>query len=151
MSPVQRVPETVALAPLLVQLRDLGQMAVVVDEYGGTSGIVTLEDCIEEIVGEVADEHDPRKLRARFSADGWVVPGEMRPDELARESGLNVPDDGPYETLAGYIMTVLGRIPEVGDEVTGTDVKLRVEQLDGRRIVDIRATPLHSEHEGSDA
>lgn len=147
MKPIERVPETVALAPLLVQLRDSGQMAVVLDEYGGTSGIVTLEDCVEEIVGEVADEHDPRRLRARFSADGWVIPGDMRPDELARESGLRVPDDGPYETLAGYIMTELGRLPEVGDEVVGEDVILTVEKLDGRRVVSVRARAAVREEE----
>ncbi|WP_054952501.1 hemolysin family protein [Flaviflexus massiliensis] len=139
LKPIERVPETVALAPLIVQLRDTGQMALVLDEYGGTSGIVTLEDCVEEVVGEVADEHDPRRLRARFSANGWVIPGDMRPDELARESGLNVPDEGPYETLAGYIMTELGRLPEVGDQVIGEDVVLTVEALDGRRVSSIRA------------
>ena len=147
LQPIERVPETIALAPLLVQLRDTGQMAVVLDEYGGTSGIVTLEDCVEEIVGEVADEHDPRRLRARFSSDGWVIPGDMRPDELAREAGLTVPDDGPYETLAGYIMTMLGRMPEVGDEVTGEDVILTVERLDGRRVAWVRARAIAPEGE----
>lgn len=145
MKEVERVPETVALAPLLVQLRDTGQMAVVLDEYGGTSGIVTLEDCVEEIVGEVADEHDPRRLRARFSADGWLIPGDMRPDELAREAGINVPDDGPFETLAGYIMTELGRLPEVGDTVESDGVSLTVEKLEGRRVVSIRARALNTE------
>lgn len=145
LSQIERVPETVALAPLIVQLRDSGQLALVLDEYGGTSGIVTLEDCVEEVVGEVADEHDPRRLRARFSVDGWVIPGDMRPDELARESGLRVPDDGPFETLAGYIMTELGRLPEVGDEVRGDDVILTVEALDGRRVASIRARAIHEE------
>ncbi|MEZ7898497.1 MAG: hemolysin family protein [Flaviflexus sp.] len=145
LSRIERVPETVALAPLIVQLRDSGQLALVLDEYGGTSGIVTLEDCVEEVVGEVADEHDPRRLRARFSVDGWVIPGDMRPDELARESGLRVPDDGPFETLAGYIMTELGRLPEVGDEVRGDDVILTVEALDGRRVASIRARAIHEE------
>ena len=145
MKPIERVPETVALAPLLVQLRDTGQMAVVLDEYGGTSGIVTLEDCVEEIVGEVADEHDPRRLRARFSADGWVVPGDMRPDELAREAGLRVPEEGPFETLAGFIMTSLGRLPEVGDEAVGEDVILTVEAMDGRRVVSVRARAIEQE------
>lgn len=139
MKPIERVPETVALAPLLVQLRDSGQIAVVLDEYGGTSGIVTLEDCVEEIVGDVADEHDPRHLRARFSADGWVIPGDMRPDELAREAGLRVPDEGPFETLGGFIMMSLGRLPRVGDEVVGEDVVLTVEELDGRRVSSVRA------------
>ncbi|WP_182170924.1 hemolysin family protein [Flaviflexus equikiangi] len=145
MKPIERVPETVALAPLLVQLRDSGQIAIVLDEYGGTSGIVTLEDCVEEVVGEVADEHDPRRLRARFSADGWVIPGDMRPDELAREAGLRVPDDGPFETLAGFIMTELGRLPAVGDEVVGEDVVLTVEKLDGRRVVSVRARAIDPE------
>ncbi len=145
MKPIERVPETVALAPLLVQLRDTGQMAVVLDEYGGTSGIVTLEDCVEEIVGEVADEHDPRRLRARFSADGWVVPGDMRPDELAREAGLRVPEEGPFETLAGFIMMSLGRLPEVGDEAVGEDVILTVEAMDGRRVVSVRARAIEQE------
>lgn len=145
MKPIERVPETVPLAPLLVQLRDSGQIAIVLDEYGGTSGIVTLEDCVEEVVGEVADEHDPRRLRARFSADGWVIPGDMRPDELAREAGLRVPDDGPFETLAGFIMTELGRLPAVGDEVVGEDVVLTVEKLDGRRVVSVRARAIDPE------
>lgn len=135
-----RVPETVPLAPLLVQLRDQGlQMAVVVDEYGGTSGIVTLEDVVEEIVGDVADEHDRRRLRPHVASGGsWVVPGVMRPDELAQHADLHVPDDGPYETLGGLVMDRLGRLPEAGDEVVVQGVALRVERMEGRRVDRLR-------------
>ncbi|MPV38837.1 hemolysin family protein [Georgenia subflava] len=139
-----RVPETVALAPLLVQLRDEGlQMAVVVDEYGGTSGIVTLEDVVEELVGDVADEHDRRRSGAHAGPGGsWVVPGVMRPDELGHQADLHVPDDGPFETLGGLVMDRLGRIPRVGDEVTVADVVLHVEQMDGRRVDRLRVWAL---------
>ena len=138
-----RVPETVGVGPLLVQLREFGmQMAVVVDEYGGTSGIVTFEDVVEELVGEVSDEHDPRRAGTSQLPDGaWAVPGELRPDELTEVTGLVVPDDGPYETLGGLVMTVLGRIPAVGDEVAVPGVRLRIEQMAGRRVERIRVTP----------
>ncbi|WP_258726460.1 hemolysin family protein [Cellulomonas sp. NS3] len=131
-----RVPETVRLGPLLVELRDLGlQMAVVVDEYGGTSGVVTLEDVIEELVGDVADEHDRRRATSARRIDGsWALPGLLRPDELTEVTGLTVPDDGPYETLGGLVMAALGRVPQVGDEVVVDGVRLRVEQMQGRRV-----------------
>ncbi|MDO5700703.1 MAG: hemolysin family protein [Bowdeniella nasicola] len=140
MAEAPRVPETMPLAPLLVELRSEGlQMAVVVDEYGGTSGIVTLEDVVEEIVGDVADEHDRRRQGARSLKGGvWMVPGVLRPDELAEQAGLQVPDDGPYETLGGLIMDRLSKIPEAGDEIQVGDVHLAVERMDGRRVERIR-------------
>ncbi|WP_211268451.1 hemolysin family protein [Oerskovia enterophila] len=135
-----RVPETVALGPLLVELRGFGlQMAVVVDEYGGTSGVVTLEDVVEELVGDVADEHDPRRAGVARSADGsWIVPGVLRPDELVESTGLEVPEDGAYETLGGLVMADLGRVPVAGDEVRAGDVVLRVEAMEGRRVERLR-------------
>lgn len=135
-----RVPETMPLAPLLLDLRAEGlQMAVVVDEYGGSSGIVTLEDVIEEIVGDVADEHDRRRQGARSLKGGvWMVPGVLRPDELADQADLHVPDDGPYETLGGLIMERMARIPTAGDRVEVGDVVLVVERMDGRRVDRIR-------------
>ncbi len=133
---VPRVPETVHLGPLLVELRGRGpQMAVVVDEYGGTSGVVTLEDVVEELVGEVADEHDRARSSAARRPDGsWGFPGVLRPDELEEITGLVVPDDGPYETLGGLVMARLGRIPAVGDAVEVAGVRLEVEQMAGRRV-----------------
>ena len=147
MTDAVRVPETMPLASLLVELRNAGsQMAVVVDEYGGTSGVVTLEDAVEEIVGEVADEHDRRRAAARRSAGGdWLVPGWLRPDELAARAAIHVPDDGPYETLAGLVMTELGRIPAIGDEVATPRATLRVEAMEGRRVTRLRVRPIHEE------
>ena len=111
------------------------QVAVVVDEYGGTSGIVTLEDVVEEIVGEVADEHDMRRHGIRRQKDGkWKVPGTLRPDELAERTGIFVPEDGPYETLGGFMMFKLRRIARYGDVVTEGDVTMKVARMDGRRI-----------------
>ena len=143
-----RVPETVRLGPLLVELRGFGlQMAVVVDEYGGTSGVVTLEDVVEELVGDVADEHDPRRAGAARAADGsWIVPGVLRPDELDEYTGIEVPEGAAYETLGGLVMAELGRMPAVGDEVVvgnaAARVGLRVEAMDGRRIERVRVRPL---------
>ncbi len=131
-----RVPETVGLGPLLVDLRGQGlQMAVVVDEYGGTSGAVTLEDVVEELVGEVADEHDRTRSTLARQADGsWALPGVLRPDELHEATGLRVPDDGPWETVGGLLMARLGRVPDEGDEVVEGAVRLRVDRMDGRRV-----------------
>jgi CBS domain containing-hemolysin-like protein len=137
-----RVPETMKLDVLLGELRGRGfQMAVVVDEYGGTAGVATLEDLVEELVGEVSDEHDRSKADVELSLDWLTFPGALRPDELADRANVVVPDDGPYETVAGWMMTVLGRIAEVGDtwEVEGGE--FRVERMDGRRIDRIRFTP----------
>ena len=143
MTPIPRVPETMPLAALLVELRATGsQVALVVDEYGGAAGVVTLEDAVEEIVGDVADEHDRRRGGAHMDAAGdWIVPGWMRPDELASRSGLHVPDDGPYETLAGLVMTRLGRLPEVGDRVSTARAELTVEAMEGRRVTRLRVRP----------
>ena len=116
---VPRVPETMGLADLMVLLRDAGsQTAVVVDEYGGTSGIVTLEDAVEEIVGEVADEHDQHAAGINHPVeDEWLVPGLIRPDELLIQTKVELPDEGPYETLGGLIMTELGHVPSQGETV----------------------------------
>lgn len=137
-----RVPETMKLDGLLGELRGRGfQMAVVVDEYGGTAGVVTLEDLVEELVGEVADEHDRTRAGIVRSPGSLTFPGMLRPDELHERAGLIVPEDGPYETVAGYVMSELGRLPVVGDIVRIATGELRVERLDGRRIDRLRYTP----------
>jgi CBS domain containing-hemolysin-like protein len=137
------VPESIRLDPLLAQLREQGlQLAIVVDEYGGTSGVVTLEDVVEELVGEVADEHDRTRLAGRRLRDGsWVVPGLWRPDELSERVGIEVPDDANYETVGGFVMSRLGRVPTVGDEVTVEGGRLRVLRMDGRRVDRLRYQP----------
>ncbi|MDN6624104.1 MAG: hemolysin family protein [Acidipropionibacterium jensenii] len=144
LDPAPRVPETLELSRLLVQLRDEGlQMAVVVDEYGGVSGVVTLEDAVEEIVGEVADEHDQLRAGIRSQPDGsFLVPGRLRPDELRDRTGVKVPDDGPYETLAGLVMTLLGRVPSIGDTARTEDgTTLTVTRMVRRRVSQLRITP----------
>lgn len=142
-----RVPETIRLAPLLVELRGLGlQMAMVVDEYGGTAGVVTLEDVVEEIVGEVADEHDRRRGDVLRTADGsWSVPGLLRPDELREATELVVPTAPTYETLGGLVMARLGRVPRIGDEVEVGQVLLTVGRMEGRRIDRLRIRPVAQE------
>ena len=140
MDPAPRVPETVTLGPLLVELRELGlQLAVVVDEYGGTSGLVTLEDVVEELVGEVADEHDRGLTGVLRLADGaWSVPGLLRPDELTEQTGLVVPEESTYETLGGLVMARLGRLPAEGDVVEVAGVVVAVTAMDGRRVDRVR-------------
>lgn len=138
------VPETMLLDPLLLLLRAGGfQLAIVVDEYGGTSGVVTLEDVIEEIVGEVSDEHDPRVDVSRLLPDGsWTVPGLWRPDEVHDRIGATIPEGAYYETVGGFVMARVGRVPQVGDEVTLDGWSLRVVAMDGRRVDRVRIAPV---------
>lgn len=134
-----RVPETVHIDGLVTELRAKGyQLAVVVDEYGGTAGLVTLEDLVEEIVGEVSDEHDRSRAGVVRGRDGVTFPGELRPDELRRRAGVVVPEGDVYDTVAGYMMSVLERVPVVGDEVAVDTGTLQVVRMDGRRVDRIR-------------
>ncbi|MFF4170647.1 hemolysin family protein [Streptomyces sp. NPDC001744] len=132
------VPETLTVDRLLDRLSGKQTMAVVIDEYGGTAGVVTLEDIVEEVVGEVRDEHDPHETPdlapAGEDADGralWSADGATRTDQLGT-IGLRVPD-GPYETLAGVVAHELGRIPAVGDGVELAGWRLDVVDASGRR------------------
>ncbi|MCU1475698.1 MAG: rane protein [Subtercola sp.] len=137
-----RVPETMKLDLLLGELRGKGyQMAIVLDEYGGTAGVVTLEDLVEELVGELNDEHDRSRVGVVRGRDTISFPGQLRPDELLDRAGVSVPEDGPYETVAGFVMSELGRLPKVDDVVALPDGELRVERMDGRRIDRIRFSP----------
>jgi CBS domain containing-hemolysin-like protein len=137
-----RVPETMPLDALLTELRGRGfQLAIVVDEYGGTAGIATLEDLVEELIGEVSDEHDRTRAGVVTSPDFLTFPGSLRPDELVERANIHVPEDGPYETVAGFMMSELGRLPRVDDEVSVEGGMLKVMRMDGRRIERIRFTP----------
>ncbi|MBM7831196.1 CBS domain containing-hemolysin-like protein [Agromyces cerinus] len=137
-----RVPETMKLDTLLGELRGRGyQMAVVVDEYGGTAGVATLEDLVEELVGEVSDEHDRTRAGIVRRGDDVSFPGILRPDELLERTGIRVPENGDYETVAGFVMAELGRLPAVGDEVLIDEGTLVVQRLDGRRIDRVRFVP----------
>jgi CBS domain containing-hemolysin-like protein len=150
------VPDSLRLDPLLAQLRDESfQLAVVLDEYGGFAGIVTLEDVVEEIVGDIADEHDRLSANARRLRDGsWSLSGLLRPDEVEDITGVPLPDHEDYDTIAGLVLRELGRVPSVGDlaEVLVPDrsdpdepreqlVTLSVERMDGLRIDRLRMRP----------
>jgi len=143
------VPDSLRLDPLLALLREDGfQLAVVLDEYGGHAGIVTLEDVVEEIVGDISDEHDRFGSRSRKRRDGsWLLSGLLRPDEVEDLTGVPLPESEDYDTVAGLVLQVLGRIPERGDiaEVPVPDrseddedrerlVTLTVEHMDGLRV-----------------
>jgi CBS domain containing-hemolysin-like protein len=143
------VPDSLRLDPLLALLRQEGQLAVVLDEYGDQAGIVTIEDVIEEIVGDISDEHDRLGARARRRPDGtWSLSGLLRPDEVEDLTDVELPDHEDYDTIAGLVMQVLGRVPARGDvaEVAVPDrtdpdqperqrlAVLTVELMDGLRI-----------------
>ncbi|GAA1933163.1 hemolysin family protein [Kitasatospora viridis] len=140
------VPETLSAEQLLEQLRRRQPMAIVIDEYGGTAGVATLEDIVEEIVGEVRDEHDPGESPELLAVPpvaghpAWLADGRARIDQLAG-IGLHAPH-GPYETLAGLLADLLGRIPERGDTATLPGWELTVQGVDRHRTTSVRLVHL---------
>ncbi|MCZ8380993.1 hemolysin family protein [Mycobacterium sp. CPCC 205372] len=152
--PVATVPSTLDGDAVMTQIRANGlQTALVVDEYGGTAGMVTVEDLIEEIVGDVRDEHDDATPDVQPAGGGWKVSGLLRIDEVATETGFRAPE-GEYETIGGLVLEELGHIPEPGETVELTafdpDTVLddpvhwlaTVVQMDGRRIDQLELTEL---------
>jgi CBS domain containing-hemolysin-like protein len=164
MTPPVLVPASLDLDALLQTLRDGGaHMAMVVDEFGNVDGIVTLEDLIEEIVGELHDEHDAdeEEQESRLDSDGsWVLSGLTRPDEVIRRIGVVLPEGDDYETLGGLLALELGRMPEPGDsislEVPDTEhlphrVTLTVVDLEGLRVDHVRLRAVAIERPEEDA
>ncbi|HEX8870938.1 MAG TPA: hemolysin family protein [Lentzea sp.] len=138
--PIYSVPETLEGDALLDRLRASGlQTALVVDEYGGTAGLVTLEDVVEEIVGDVRDEHDRGEAPPvrSLGKDSWLVSGLLRDDEVAEATGFRMPE-GDYETLAGLVLSRLGRIPDVGDEIRVDGWRVTVMRMDRHRVAELR-------------
>jgi len=137
-----RVPETMALDRLILQLRGRGlQFGIVIDEYGGTAGIATLEDAVEELVGELSDEHDRHRSDLLQYADGSLAfSGLIRPAELA-EFGLSIAEDEDYDTVSGFLMSELGRIPKTGDQVEVAGGRLVVQKMEARRVDRIKFEP----------
>lgn len=146
--PVTIVPESRGLASLLTDMTSQGrQLAAVVDEYGGTAGILTLEDILEELVGEIEDEYD-RAVPVPVDGRGTpVVSGMLHADELREVVGFELPE-GEYETLAGFLLDRWGRIPSVGDRLDHEGWQFEVVGMDGRRIDRVRITPPPRGREG---
>jgi putative hemolysin len=133
---------TRVLSALTVMRQNHAHLAVVVDEYGGTDGIITLEDCVEEFVGQIQDEYDREPPEVVANGVSEDVAGLLGRAEVVKVLARELPD-GPYDTLGGFIMARLGRLPRVGDSVTWDDLVLTVTALDGRRVdrVEVRKVP----------
>ena len=147
---VAMVPATKQVLSTMSEMRRNGDhLAVVVDEYGGTAGIVTLEDLIEELVGDIRDEYDVTDDEAKQLRGGDMeVDGLLNLDDFAEATGAELPD-GPYETVAGAMMATLGRLPRGGDAVELDGIRLKVAKMDGRRIARVRVTLLAADDDSS--
>ncbi|MGZ6825466.1 MAG: hemolysin family protein [Mycobacteriales bacterium] len=145
---VKLLPGTKKVLPALSEMRREGHhLAMVVDEYGGTAGIVTLEDLIEEVIGDIRDEYDaPGDEALRFRGGEVEADGLLNLDEVREQTGVRL-QEGPYETLAGFVMAALGHLPRVGEAVEADGHRLEVSELDGRRVSRVRVTPIVPEVE----
>jgi len=140
---VKLLPDTKKVLPALSEMRREGHhLAIVMDEYGGTAGIVTLEDLIEEVIGDIRDEYDsPTDGALRVRGGEVEADGLLNLDEVEEQTGVRLPE-GPYETLAGYVMATLGHVPKKGEAVEVDRHRLEVTELDGRRVSRVRVSPL---------
>jgi putative hemolysin len=140
--PVLYLPASKRVLAVLSEMRREGHhLAIVVDEYGGTAGIVTLEDLVEELVGDIRDEYDVEDAQARRLHGGALeIDGLLNLDDFSDETGVELPE-GPYETVGGYLMAVLGHLPQVGEMTMVGGHRLSVTEVDGRRVARVRVTP----------
>lgn len=140
------VPETKNVLSLLSEMQEAHQqMAIVVDEYGGTDGLITMEDIVEEIVGEIVDETDKdRALVARLSEDSWHVDGRYAVED-AIELGWPLEESDDYETIAGWLMSTLDYVPKIGDELIAKNYSFKVEKMRRSRISVMRVNRLSEE------
>jgi putative hemolysin len=138
---IAMVPASKHLLPAMSEMRRSGDhLAIVVDEYGGTAGIVTLEDLIEELVGDIRDEYDDKTDEPKQLRGGDIeVDGLLNLDDFADTTGIELPE-GPYETVAGAIMATLGRVPRGNDAVELDGIRLKVTKMDGRRVARVRVS-----------
>jgi putative hemolysin len=134
------VPENKPLRDLLAEMQALHQqMAIVVDEYGGVAGLVTVEDLVEEIVGEINDEHEATGIHhVRLDEERWQLPGRIHLEDLVDTLELDLDLDAlPYETLSGWICGELGHVPKEGDSVHLDGLSLLIEEADERRVTSV--------------
>jgi putative hemolysin len=141
--PIKFLPiSKTVLSALSEMRRERVHLAIVADEYGGTAGIVTLEDLVEELIGDIRDEYDTGEAPATKLPKGEVeADGLLNLDEFAEQTGIRLPE-GPYETVAGYVLAALGEVPAPGDAVEIPGYTITVTEMDGRRIARLRVTPL---------
>jgi putative hemolysin len=139
--PVKFLPiSKTVLSSLSEMRRERAHLAVVIDDYGGTAGIVTLEDLVEELIGDIRDEYDIEQDQAtKLPAGDVEVDGLLNLDEFTEQTGIELPE-GPYETAAGYVLAALGDLPSAGDSVQVAGRTITVTELDGRRIARLRVT-----------
>jgi putative hemolysin len=145
--PIMRIPDSRRALPALAEMRRQGaHLALVVDEYGGAAGIVALEDLLEELVGDITDEFDPRRFGPEESSTPQgtdrplprdPVSAQLRLEEFAEQTGIDLPE-GPYDTAAGWMLHALGRIPVEGDGASFGDIVVTVTQMRGRRVEEVR-------------
>src|SRR5215469_10280566 len=140
---VKMLPTSKTVMSALSEMRaDRAHLAIVVDEYGGTAGIVTLEDLVEELIGDIQDEYDVEAYPSRRLRTGEIeVDGLMNLDDFAEQTGVALPD-GPYETVAGFLLAALGHLPQTGEATDIDGSRLPVTELDGRRISRVRMSAL---------
>ena len=135
--PAMLTPESRPVEDLMLEMRSRRQhIALVVDEFGSVTGLVALEDLLEELIGDFEDESDRRRPLRRRSDGAVIVPGSLRPDELASHLDVRLPD-GDWETVAGYVIAELGRLAEVGDAVDANGCRLEVIRMDGHRVIEL--------------
>ncbi|HTT50817.1 MAG TPA: hemolysin family protein [Streptosporangiaceae bacterium] len=141
--PVKLLPiSKTVLSALSEMRRDRAHLAIVMDEYGGTAGIVTLEDLVEELIGDIQDEYDVDQGQPKQLRGGAIeVDGLLNLDDFAEQTGIELPE-GPYETVAGYVLATLGQLPTDHEKVEVSGHVLTVLQMDGRRIARVRVDPL---------
>jgi len=147
--PVSRIVRPVKILPISKTVlsalsemrRERAHLAIVIDDYGGTAGIVTLEDLVEELIGDIRDEYDTEQGPATTLRGGEVeVDGLLNLDEFHEQTGIELPE-GPYETVAGYVLAALGDLPSPGDSVQVAGHTITVTELDGRRVARLRVAP----------
>lgn len=138
MRPVEFIPETKLASVLLGEMRASHEhQMIVVDEYGEVAGLVTIEDLLEELVGEITDETDEEEIFISARADGgWDVDGRLAVDELAELTGVDVPDED-WDTVAGLVMGLAERVPEEGEQFDHGPLRLTVTRMQGRRVADV--------------
>lgn len=140
--PAYFIPESKKVVDLFTELKQRRlHMAIVVDEYGGTAGLITIEDLLEEIVGDINDEHDPDSAEIKIIGENQaLVNGGMNVEDVNEELVLDLPVTDYYETVGGFVLDKLGRIPKTGEEIYYEDTLIKIEKMEGNRIVKLRVT-----------